>query len=103
MRLLFADRLPEQTLVELEGRGHDCVMEPGLTADDLPAAIAGFHGLVVRSTEVKRTAVLASRWRLRGGQTANGPRAAGGRARAASLTILDAAGGTAMTRARCGR
>lgn len=55
MHLLFADRLPEQTLVELEARGHVCVMEPGLASDDLPARIAGFDGLVVRSTEVKRT------------------------------------------------
>jgi D-3-phosphoglycerate dehydrogenase len=60
MQLLFADRLPEQTLVELEARGHVCVMEPGLTADDLPARIAGFDGLVVRSTEVKRTVFEAS-------------------------------------------
>jgi D-3-phosphoglycerate dehydrogenase len=54
MHLLLADRLPEQTLVELEARGHACVMEPELAADDLPARIAGFDGLVVRSTEVKR-------------------------------------------------
>lgn len=54
MHLLFADRLPEQTLVELEGRGHVCVMEPALTAADLPARIAGFDGLVVRSTKVGR-------------------------------------------------
>ena len=55
MHLLFADRLPEQTLGELEARGHVCVMEPGLAADDLPGRIAGFEGLVVRSTKVKRT------------------------------------------------
>ena len=54
MHLLFADRLPETTLVELEARGHVCVMEPGLAADDLAARIAGFDGLVVRSTEVRR-------------------------------------------------
>jgi len=54
MHLLFADRLPEKTLVELEARGHVCVMEPGLAADDLPARITGFDGLVVRSTEVRR-------------------------------------------------
>ena len=54
MHLLFADRLPEQTLVDLEARGHVCVMEPGLAADDLPSRIAEFDGLVVRSTEVKR-------------------------------------------------
>jgi D-3-phosphoglycerate dehydrogenase len=55
MHLLFADRLPEQTLSELEARGHDCVLEPGLSAEDLPARIGGFDGLVVRSTEVKGT------------------------------------------------
>jgi D-3-phosphoglycerate dehydrogenase len=54
MHLLFADRLPERTLDELEARGHVCVMDPGLGADDLPARIAGFDGLVVRSTRVKR-------------------------------------------------
>jgi D-3-phosphoglycerate dehydrogenase len=54
MQLLFADRLPEQTLVDLEARGHVCVMEPRLSADELPARIAGFDGLVVRSTKVKR-------------------------------------------------
>src|SRR3954471_5762907 len=54
MHLLFADRLPEQTIQDLEERGHICVMEPELTADDLPARIAGFDGLVVRSTKVRR-------------------------------------------------
>jgi D-3-phosphoglycerate dehydrogenase len=54
MHLLFADRLPEQTIVDLEARGHTCVMEPDLTADDLPGRIAGFDALVVRSTKVKR-------------------------------------------------
>jgi D-3-phosphoglycerate dehydrogenase len=54
MHLLFADRLPEQTITDLEARGHVCVMEPGLGADELPARIAGFDGLVVRSTKVKR-------------------------------------------------
>jgi D-3-phosphoglycerate dehydrogenase len=55
MHLLFADRLPEQTVVDLEAHGHVCVMEPDLTADDLPARIAGFDGLVVRSTKVNRS------------------------------------------------
>ena len=54
MQLLFADRLPDQTILDLESRGHVCVMEPDLTADDLPGRIAGFDGLVVRSTKVKR-------------------------------------------------
>lgn len=55
MRLLFADRLPQQTLVDLEARGHHCVMEPGLNAGDLPARIPGFDALVVRSTRVRST------------------------------------------------
>jgi len=54
MRLLLADRLPEQTVTELESRGHVCVMEPGLHADDLPGRIPGFDALVARSTKVKR-------------------------------------------------
>jgi D-3-phosphoglycerate dehydrogenase len=54
MHLLFADRLPEQTIVDLEARGHVCVMEPGLAADELASRIGGFDGLVVRSTKVRR-------------------------------------------------
>src|SRR3954451_3175652 len=54
MHLLLADRLPEQTVADLEARGHVCVMEPDLSADDLAARIAGFDALVVRSTKVKR-------------------------------------------------
>lgn len=54
MRILFADRLPDQTLAGLESHGHECVMEPGLTADDLAGRIAGFEGLVVRSTKVPK-------------------------------------------------
>ena len=54
MHLLLADRLPEQAVAALEARGHTSVLEPGLTGDGLPAAIAGFEGLVVRSTPVGR-------------------------------------------------
>jgi D-3-phosphoglycerate dehydrogenase len=53
MHLLLADKLPEQTVADLEERGHVCVMEPGLTADELAERIAGYDGLVVRSTKVK--------------------------------------------------
>ena len=52
MQLLFADSVPEDTVAELESRGHQCVVAPGLGADDLPERIAGFDTLVVRSTEV---------------------------------------------------
>ena len=54
MHLLFADRMAEQTVAELEARGHVCVMEPGLAADELPDRVRGFDGLVVRSTKVRR-------------------------------------------------
>ncbi len=54
MHLLFADRLPEQTITELESRGHTCVMEPKLSGDELAQRIVGFDGLVVRSTKVKK-------------------------------------------------
>ena len=54
MRILFADKMPEQTLDDLQGQGHDCEMEPGLGAEDLPGRIRGFDALVVRSTKVQR-------------------------------------------------
>jgi D-3-phosphoglycerate dehydrogenase len=54
MHLLLADKLPEQTVTDLEARGHVCVVEPGLSADELADRIPGFDGLVVRSTKVKR-------------------------------------------------
>jgi D-3-phosphoglycerate dehydrogenase / 2-oxoglutarate reductase len=54
VRLLFADRLSEQTVTELEALGHELVLEPGLGAEDLAGRIAGFDGLVVRSTKVPR-------------------------------------------------
>jgi D-3-phosphoglycerate dehydrogenase len=54
MRILFADRLPDKTLADLESHGHECVMEPALTADDLAGRITGCEGLVVRSTKVPK-------------------------------------------------
>jgi len=54
MHLLFADHLPEQTIAELEARGHVCVMDPEVTAEELPRRVVGFDGLVVRSTKVPR-------------------------------------------------
>jgi D-3-phosphoglycerate dehydrogenase / 2-oxoglutarate reductase len=53
VRILFADKLPEQTIADLESHGHECDMQPGLSADDLAGHISGFDGLVVRSTKVK--------------------------------------------------
>ena len=33
MRLLFADKLPEPTIEDLESRGHVCVVETEVSAD----------------------------------------------------------------------
>ena len=54
MRILFADKLSEQTVDDLEQHGHECSVEPGLVADDLAAHIGGYDVLVVRSTKVRR-------------------------------------------------
>jgi D-3-phosphoglycerate dehydrogenase len=54
MRILFADKLSEQTVHDLEARGHECTVDPGLSADDLSGRIAGYDVLVVRSTKVRR-------------------------------------------------
>ena len=55
MQLLFADSLPQKTIAELEARGHQCVVDPGLGEADLAGRIPGFDVLVVRSTKVPRS------------------------------------------------
>ena len=52
MRILFADAVPGWTVTDLESRGHECVVDPGLTASGLPDRVAGVDALVVRSTKV---------------------------------------------------
>jgi len=52
MRILFADSLDESRLARMRDAGHECVVEPGLGADDLPDRIGAFDVLVVRSTKV---------------------------------------------------
>ncbi len=52
MKVLVADAFPEAYRARLVERGHECVFEPDTTADQLPERIAGFEGLVVRSTVV---------------------------------------------------
>jgi D-3-phosphoglycerate dehydrogenase len=54
VRILFADKLSDQTVHDLEAHGHECDVDPGLGADDLPGRIAGYDALVVRSTKVRR-------------------------------------------------
>ncbi|MDN5896823.1 MAG: NAD(P)-binding domain-containing protein, partial [Nocardioides sp.] len=52
LRILVADSLPDATVVELEERGHECVVDSSISKSDLPARIPGFDVLVVRSTKV---------------------------------------------------
>ena len=60
MRILLADKMPEQTVDELRSRGHECALEPDLSADELRDRIAGYDVLVVRSTKVKRAVIEAA-------------------------------------------
>lgn len=59
MHLLFADALPDEAVAELESRGHTCVVDAGLGAEDLVDRIAGVDVLVVRSTRVPRAVIEA--------------------------------------------
>ncbi|MEP6815083.1 MAG: phosphoglycerate dehydrogenase [Marmoricola sp.] len=52
MHLLFADSVPGRTVADLETRGHRCVVEPTLSAHELPGRITGFDTLIVRGTKV---------------------------------------------------
>jgi D-3-phosphoglycerate dehydrogenase / 2-oxoglutarate reductase len=60
MRVLLADAIDPSTVDVLTSRGHDCVSDPKLTADDLPDRIAGFEALVVRSTKVTAATIEAA-------------------------------------------
>lgn len=52
MKILFADSVDESGPDRLRAAGHTCAVEPGLTADTLPEAVADHDVLVVRSTRV---------------------------------------------------
>src|SRR4051812_19318244 len=54
LRILVADSLPQVAIEELEARGHEVVVDAGLTESDLADRIHGFDILVVRSTKVKK-------------------------------------------------
>lgn len=60
MKILFADALSETTTQALTDRGHECVVEPGLGAEELPGRIPGFDILVVRSTKVTAATIEAA-------------------------------------------
>ncbi len=52
MRILFADGLSDSAVERLRRGGDTCTVTPSLTAENLPAHVAGFDALVVRSTRV---------------------------------------------------
>ena len=61
MRILFADKFPQEQLVQLRDRGHTCVYAPTLVAEELAKAIGDSNALVVRSTRVEQGAIAAGR------------------------------------------
>ena len=61
MRILFADGLSDTAVDRLRAGGDTCVVKPSLTVEDLPAHVAGFDVLVVRSTRVTAESVEAGR------------------------------------------
>lgn len=65
MKILFADKFPAAFTEQLAREGHDCSLNPDLTAEDLAAAIGDAEVLVVRSTRVAAAAMEgASRLKL---------------------------------------
>ncbi|MCY4665583.1 MAG: NAD(P)-binding domain-containing protein [Acidimicrobiaceae bacterium] len=52
MKILFADGLSDTAVERLRAGGDTCVLKPSLTVENLPAHVAGFDVLVVRSTRV---------------------------------------------------
>lgn len=52
MKILFADAVDATRVASLENAGHECRLDPSLSADDLPAAVGDADVIVVRSTKV---------------------------------------------------
>lgn len=60
MRVLLADRLPDEAIERLRAVGDEVVVMPELTVEDLPDHIADTEVLVVRSTKVDAAALEAA-------------------------------------------
>jgi D-3-phosphoglycerate dehydrogenase len=60
MRVLFADTVDPSTVQMLTDQGHECEVDPGVSADDLPSRIGGVEALVVRSTRVTAETIEAA-------------------------------------------
>lgn len=59
MKILFADAVDASRVADLEAAGHECTLEPALSAEDLPAAVGDAEVVVVRSTKVTAEAIAA--------------------------------------------
>ena len=74
MRILVADRLPTHFEAVMRASGHECVVDPGLTDENLPDAVSDADVLVVRSTRVGAATLSAAeslRLVVRGGSGTN--------------------------------
>jgi D-3-phosphoglycerate dehydrogenase / 2-oxoglutarate reductase len=60
MRILVADRLPERFVEAMQARGHECVVDAGLTEESLSGSMRGVDVLVVRSTPVTASVFAAA-------------------------------------------
>ena len=59
MKTLVADKVSSKMVSDLKALGCDVVLNPDLTAEALPAALAGVEILIVRSTKVSAEAIAA--------------------------------------------
>ena len=59
MKTLVADKVSSKMVSDLKALGCEVVLNPELTAEALPAALAGVEILIVRSTKVSAEAIAA--------------------------------------------
>ena len=60
MRILIADKFPDDAVEELRAAGHEVDSSPDLDADGIGAALGGYQALVVRGTRVTESAIAAN-------------------------------------------
>ena len=61
MKILFADKFPQDGVDQLHELGHECDLQPDLVGETLPAAIGESEILVVRSTKVSADTIRSRR------------------------------------------
>ena len=60
MRILIADKFPDDAINDLRAAGHHVEFAPDLEADDLERALGGYQAVVVRGTRVTGSAIAAN-------------------------------------------